>query len=154
MLTRLQKWNTDWIVYIWIYYLFYIIFKKENSWNYESQSKEKSQLMLCYKKACFVSSPPSHQKLVYGKSKCPGEPAVYLPHVRRIIPFEITPATQLMFTQLRLQTLWLAYLQSLELFSIPRLCIYLCVYFSINLSCQAECNISWIPVRKARDRVR
>lgn len=43
--------------------------------------------------------------------------------------FEIIPATQLMSTQLGLQTLWLAYLQSLELFSITHLCVYLCAHF-------------------------
>ena len=59
-----------------------------------------------------------------------------------------------LFQQLnRLQTLQPAYLQSLGLFPITQLYIY--VYISsINPSCQAECNISWIPVRKARDRVR
>lgn len=47
-----------------------------------------------------------------------------------ITPSEIIPATPLMFTQLGLQTLWLAYLQSLELFSITQLYIYVYIFFN------------------------
>lgn len=47
-----------------------------------------------------------------------------------ITPLEVTLATQLMFTQLGLQTLHLAYFQSLELFSITQLYIYVYIFFN------------------------
>lgn len=47
-----------------------------------------------------------------------------------ITPFEVTLATQLMFMQLGLQTLQLAYFQSLELFSITQLYIYVYIFFN------------------------
>lgn len=109
---------------------------------------KKNPNSICYKPSIlffyFFSCVPD----LCGNSQGPGEPAVYLPRVS----WGITHVE--LFQQLnRLQTLQPAYLQSLELSSITQLYIY--VYISsINPSCQAECNISWIPVRKARDRVR
>ena len=54
----------------------------------------------------------------------------YVSQVNYTAAFEITPATQMMFMQLKQLILRLAYLQSLEPFSITQLYFY--VYISFN----------------------
>lgn len=98
------------------------------------RDKEKSQLMLYSKTStlfCIVSCSAWNfcvETAIVQVKQYPHH--MWVGWVRTLHHLKIIPATQLMFTQLGLQTLWLAYLQSLELFSITQL--YICVYIFFN----------------------
>lgn len=107
------------------------LFLKENSWrNYEGQVN--SQLMLypnkhfvfvffsCFAWNFYVETATVQVNQQYTTCQLGNYTA----------PFEVTLATQLMFMQLGLQTLQLAYFQSLELFSITQLYIYVYIFFN------------------------